>query len=183
MKRIILFGLLFTLPMAAQEIEWPAGFEALADQAEEVVNVRLDASMLGFASAFLSDEDADQARIKSLASGLQGIYVRSYEFAEDGQYSAADVEQIRSQLRPPVWNCIVSVRENGPGGESADVCLKQDGDQIAGLTILAAEPRELTVVQIVGRINLEDLAKLGGSLGIPEDIGESISEGIEDAME
>jgi len=168
MKRIILIGLLVSLPMAAQDIQWPAGFERLGERAKEVVNVRLSAGMLGLASAFLSDEDAEQAQVKSLVSGLEGIYVRSYEFTEEAQYSDADVEQIRSQLQPPTWDCIVSVRENGPGGESADICLKKNGEQIAGLTILAAEPRELTVVQIVGRISLEDLAKLGGNFGIPE---------------
>jgi len=36
-----------------------------------------------------------------------------------------------------------------------------------GLVILSAEPKELTVVNIVGPINLDQLSDLGGHLGIP----------------
>ena len=36
-----------------------------------------------------------------------------------------------------------------------------------GLVILAAEPKELTVVDIVGPIDLDMLSELGGHMGIP----------------
>ena len=44
---------------------------------------------------------------------------------------------------------------------------KKDGKKMTGLTILAAEPTQLTVVHIVGTMNMEDLGKLGGQFGIP----------------
>jgi hypothetical protein len=46
--------------------------------------------------------------------------------------------------------------------------MKLDDDHIGGLVILAAEPKELTVVDIVGSISLEDLSALGGHFGIPD---------------
>jgi hypothetical protein len=36
-----------------------------------------------------------------------------------------------------------------------------------GLAIIAAEPREFTIVNIVGSIDLEDLHKLEGKFGVP----------------
>jgi hypothetical protein len=51
--------------------------------------------------------------------------------------------------------------------EHTEVYLHSENDKIVGIAILSAEPRELTVVAISGPINLEDLDKLGGNLGIP----------------
>jgi hypothetical protein len=39
---------------------------------------------------------------------------------------------------------------------------------IDGIAILALEPRRLTFVNIVGRIDLEKLSQLEGQFGIPE---------------
>jgi hypothetical protein len=41
------------------------------------------------------------------------------------------------------------------------------GEQIVGLVIIAAEPREFTVVNIVGNIDIDRLAHLQGEFGIP----------------
>ncbi len=52
--------------------------------------------------------------------GLKGIYVRSFEFSKAAQYSAADVEAIRSQLRGANWKSIVEVHSKNDG-DNADV--------------------------------------------------------------
>jgi len=41
-------------------------------------------------------------------------------------------------------------------------------DQIAGLALVSMNPKELTVVNIVGPINLEKLTQLEGSFGVPD---------------
>ena len=38
---------------------------------------------------------------------------------------------------------------------------------MAGIVIIAAEPKELTVVNIVGPLEVDQLADLGGEFGIP----------------
>jgi hypothetical protein len=48
-----------------------------------------------------------------------------------------------------------------------DVFVLLDGGKAKGLAIIAAEPREFTIVNIVGSIDLEDLHKLEGKLGVP----------------
>ena len=42
------------------------------------------------------------------------------------------------------------------------------GARFEGLAILAAEPKELTVVNIIGIIDIEKLSKLEGQFGIPD---------------
>jgi hypothetical protein len=154
--------------LAAQDIKFPASLDRLADKADEVVDVTLDANLLQLASRFLSQKDADQAKVKKLVGGLKGVYVRSFEFSRPGEYAEADVESIRSQLKSPAWSRIVTVRNKRGGGDNAEVYIRTENGQIAGLTVLAAEPKELTIVNIVGLITPEDLADLGGNFGIPK---------------
>ena len=164
--RYAIVGALCLMPLVAQDIKLPPGIEKLADKAVEVVDVTMDASMLQLAMRFLSDKDPDQVKVKKLVGGLKGIYVRSFEFDNPGEYQQSDVESIRSQLRSPAWSRIVGVRSRKKG-ENAEVYLRNDGNQINGLMIISAEPKQLTIVSINGLIRPEDLQELGGHFGIP----------------
>jgi hypothetical protein len=160
-----LLAIVLILPAwCADTIKWPASFERLAKQAKESVDVTLDSSMLQLAGGFLEKGDAEERHVKELVSKLKGVYVKSFEFDKEGQYSMADVESIRSQLTG--WSRIVAVKSTN--SENTDVYLKKTGDQIDGLFIIDAEPKELTVVHIDGPIRPEDLSELGGHMGIPK---------------
>ncbi len=169
MKRSLLTLILtaiLSLPVwAAEDLKMPVNLDKLAGRASESVDVTLDASMLQLASGFLSKSDPDEMQVKKIIGKLKGVYVRSFEFDREGQYSMADVEGIRSQLRTPAWSRIVGVKSIK--GENTEVYLKRDGDQVAGLVVLAVEPKELTIVHIDGPINPEELSELGGHMGIP----------------
>ncbi len=165
--RYALIGLVCLLPAFAQDIKFPASLEKLAAKADEVVDVTLDSSMLQLASRFLSDKEPDEAHAKRLVSGLKGIYVRSFQFENAGEYSPADIEAIRSQLTGPTWARVASVRSR-KAGDNAEVYIKTEGGQITGLTVIASEPKELTIVNIVGNIRPEDLRDLGGRFGLPK---------------
>jgi len=153
--------------LAAQEIKLPANLDQLADKAENVVDVTLDGPMLKLAGRFLSDKDPDEARAKKIVAGLKGIYVRSFEFENRGEYDQRDVDQVRAQLKAPAWSRIVNVRSKRDG-EKADVYVKNDGGTIAGMVVLVWDPKELTIVNIVGQIDPEDVRELGGHFGIPK---------------
>jgi hypothetical protein len=171
----ILYALVLA-PVWAQEIRLPANLEKLAAKAEESVDVTLDGHMLKLTSQLLSGSDKDEAKAKKLLAGLENITVRSYKFAENGAYDAADLEAIRGQLKMPNWSRIVGVKTKG--GDNADVYLKaMDDGMIAGVVILAAEPREFTMVSIAGRFDLAQLADLGGKYHIPELEPGSLSRG------
>ena len=136
--------------------------DKLAAKASEVSDVDLEGPLLQSASKFLSKGETD-AEIKELVSGLKGIYVRSFEFEKEGVYSQSDLDIIRKQLQSPGWTRIVSVHSK-QDKESTEIYSMLSGDKIVGLAILSAEPKELTVVNIVGPI---DLARMGGHFGIP----------------
>lgn len=161
---LCLFGL---LPLCGQDIKLPATFDKLAEKASDHVEVNLDGNLLQFAGKFLSSSDPDEARAKALIVGLKSILVRNFEFDKTGQYTDADLEPLRSQLRAPGWSKIIGFVSKRDG-DNAEIYTKGDGDKISGLVILAAEPKELTIVQIIGTISLDQLSDLGGQFGIPK---------------
>lgn len=143
--------------------------EKLSSKAAEVVDVTLDESMLKLASKFLAAErDEDQAEARELIKDLKGVYVKSFEFAKEGEYSQEDVEAIRSQLTAPGWTKIVGVRSKHDG-DVAEVYLMTESNtrNILGLAIIAADPETLTVVNIIGPIDIDKLSALEGKMGIP----------------
>jgi hypothetical protein len=138
--------------------------DSLANRASETVDVKLDERLMLTAAKIFSDkEDAD---IKEILKGLKGIYVKSFEFEKEGQYSPADVESVMSQVRSGGWSKIVGVKSKN--GDNVEVYLMMQGDQIQGLAVISAEPKEFTVVNIVGPVNLEKLSKLEGQFGVPD---------------
>ena len=151
---------------AAEDLKIPFDLEKLAARATETVDVTLDSSTLQLASGFLSKDDPDEAQVKKLVSKLKGIYVRSFDFDKEGEYSLSDVQALRSQLNGPGWSRIVGVKSIK--GENTEVYLLKNGDQIGGLVVLDAEPKELTIVHIDGSINPDELSRLSGHMCIPE---------------
>lgn len=137
----------------------------LAAKATQTVDVNIDGRLMRLASKLLSD-DGDEKEVKALIAGIKGIYVKRFEFEQDGQYTSADVENIRSQLRGPSWTRLMNFTSKKDG--NAEVYLMLNGEQVGGLAVLTTDDRELTVVNIVGPVDIEKLAKLEGQLGVPE---------------
>lgn len=150
------------LPASAQQLN--LDFPDLEERAEEVVDVTLDASMLRAAAKFLSNADPEEKAIRELANGLVGIYVRSYEFAKEGQYDRKLADRVKSQLGP-TWKPIVTVRSKKK--ENVNIMADMRGEQIMGLVIISAEPTEFTIVNIQGKIDMDRLAALEGHFGVP----------------
>jgi hypothetical protein len=147
----------------AQQLDL-SSLDALSAKAKESSTVTLDGAKLKLASQFLSSGDDSQQKAKGIIAGLRGVFVRTFEFDGNGAYSAADLEPVRKQLAAPGWSNIVSVKERN---ESAEVWLFSKGDVLDGITIIAAEPKEVAVVNIVGPVDINSLSKLSGSFGIP----------------
>ena len=140
--------------------------DKLADKASDKVVVTLDGSVLKMAAKFLSDaDDPDSAKIKKLVNGLKGIYVKTFEFEKEGEYSESDIASIRKQLESG-WSRIVDVQSK-KDGDNAEIYLKTGGSD-GGLAIICAGAKELTVVNIVGKIDLDELSELGGNMGVPK---------------
>ena len=142
------------------------GLDGLASKAKESADITLDSNLLQMAGGFLAGagkDSKDGEAIKQLIAGLKAITVRSFKFNETGQYRMEDLEPIRAQLRTPGWSKIISSQSKE---EISEIYMRTDQGKVAGFAIIAAEPKELTVVAIEGTINLNDLSKLK-ALGVP----------------
>ena len=142
-------------------------FDALAKKATESVNISLDPTLLGLAAGFLDSSDPQDASAKQLITGLKGIYVRSYTFDADFAYPAAQVDAVRAQLAPPAWQRLVQVNSS-KDHTHVDIYVCAVHGVAQGLAIIASEPREFTIVNIVGAIDLAKLHQLEGKFGIPK---------------
>jgi len=139
--------------------------DRLSEKASDTTEVTLDGALLKLAAKFLSADDPDQAKIKKLVAELKGIYVRVFEFDHEGVYGESDVTAIRKQVQSQGWSRIIGIRSK-KDTENAEIYLKEGRD--GGLAIICANPKELTVVNIVGKISLDELSDLGGNLGVPK---------------
>lgn len=160
--------LLLSLPAAClgQEgrVKLP-DFSDLAQRATNSVVVTLDRDMLQTALQFIPKGDGS-AGVNAAMSGLEGVYVRNFTFAHDHDYSRADVDAILKQLHAPIWRPMVTVHEASTN-EDVRIYLCRDNGHTKGMVIVAAEPRELTIVNLVGDIDPAKLAQLGGRFGVP----------------
>ena len=153
---------------AAQDSPLPlpsAVEKELAARASDVTEVTLGKNMLGFAAKFMNGKDEDEAATRKLIEGLEGIYVREYEFDKEGDYSMEQIEQLRKYFETSEWSPIVHERER-KNRETTDVMVKMVNGQSHGIFVLEAEPKELTIVLILGPIKMDELGKLKGIGGL-----------------
>jgi len=141
--------------------------DKLAVSAVQVIDVTVDEQLLQLASKFLSStRSADEREIKELVKDLKGVYVKRFEFETEGQYSSADVEPVLRQLRGSGWARIVGVTSKSKY-RNVEVFVMTEASLVKGIAVVAAEPRELTVVNVVGPIDVDRLSRLEGQFGIP----------------
>ena len=164
-------ALLVTLSAVAANAQEPSrlqlgSLDHLAAKASKSVDVNVDERLMRLASKVFSDKDAEEREIKKVVAGVKGIYVKVYQFENEGQYSSTDLATIRTQLGAPGWTRLVNVTSKKEG--NLEVYLLMNGDMVNGLAVLANDVKELAVVNIVGPVDLDKLAKLEGQLGIPE---------------
>ncbi|HLK65191.1 MAG TPA: DUF4252 domain-containing protein [Bryobacteraceae bacterium] len=161
---LLLVGWL-AMPLPAQQFKF--NLDHLESKASDTVDVNLNGSTLQFAAKFLDDKDPDEAKVKKLIAGLQGIYVKSLQFKNDGEWSKTDLDNVKNQLHEPEWSRILGFK-SAEEGETADVYVRTENKKITGVAIIAAEPKQLTVVNIAGAVDLESLADLSGHFGLPK---------------
>jgi uncharacterized protein DUF4252 len=165
MRKLIITTILFCLAAPAFAQRVILDMPGLAERASEVTEVTLDGALLRLASRFLANSNDPDARAAcDIAKNLQGIYVKSYTFDKEGEYDRGIVDRMRSQVAS--WKRIVTTREKS--GETTDIYVDMRGENVAGLAIISAEPKELTLVNIVGPIDLDKLSSLEGQFGIPK---------------
>jgi hypothetical protein len=161
------------LAIFAAAIAWAApqqfrlNLDSIAARASDAVDLSLSGATLKFAAKFLDSHDAEEAQVKKLIEGLQGIYIKHFQFKKGNAWSEADLDPVRNQLHTPGWERIVGVKES-EGSSTSEIYLRLDGGKTTGVAIITCQPTEVTVINIVGTIDLDQLAQLGGHFDIPK---------------
>jgi Domain of unknown function (DUF4252) len=167
--RLLSVGVFLAVPVLSLaqpgRIELP-NFDGLEKKAVNSVNISLDLSLLRLVAQSMNNGPDDQA-VKNVLNGLEGIYVRSFEFATDQAYPQSDVDQVLKQLNAAGWDKFVSVH-NTQQHEDVEVSMRREGNRVEGLVVVARNPREFTIVNLVGSVDLKQLSQLQGKFGVPE---------------
>lgn len=142
-------------------------FAVLSKKAAQSTTISLDSSMLALAGRFLDADDPQDAAAQEVIKGIRGIYVRSFAFDTDSAYSQSDVDAVRRQLSAPGWSRLVETHSRKTHAD-VDIYVMIVNKQATGLALIAVEPRALTIVNIIGSIDLDKLHKLEGQFGVPK---------------
>jgi hypothetical protein len=151
--------------------------DAVAAKASTKHEVDLDGPLLKTAVANLPQLAAKHAKgakagdeakespmatqIPALLSALTGVYVRNYGFDKPEAYADSDLDGIRKQVGDGSgWMRIVSVKEKS---QSTEIYLLSRGEEIAGALVMAAQPKELTVVHLTGAATMAQMKELVNS--------------------
>jgi hypothetical protein len=144
-------------------------FSHLRLKATDSVDVTLDGFLMRIARKFAAhaaEEGNANDEALTLLQDIKSVRVRNFTFDSDNAYSKADIDSVRKQLKAPGWSALVQVHRRDDEDVDVYVCLEDD--KVKGLAVIASEPREFTIVNIVGSIDLDKISQLEGQFGIPE---------------
>jgi Domain of unknown function (DUF4252) len=166
MKRM---GLLLVLALApalvmaqSARLKLP-DLSSLASKATESVDIDMDGDTLRTAGAFISGGAGMDPQFAETVKGLQGIYLKVFSFDKPGQYSLRDIEPVLAQVQAQGWKKLLSVRDKE---DRVELWLRDNATE-GGMFFVASEPKELVLINIVGKVDLETLRRLQGRMGVP----------------
>lgn len=134
------------------------------DASKQYVEVDINASLLKLAAAFAKYEEPEVAE---LIGNLERVRVNVFGVDADTRTATIErIETFREQLAAEGWDKVVTVREHE--GDNVAVFIKQaDEEVIHGVVVtVLSRDGEAVLVNIVGDVRLEQIAKLGDSLDI-----------------
>ena len=147
--------------------------DSLAAKAKEKAEVDLDGATLAQAVKF-------NKGLGNIASAVKELHVRHYEFGEAGKYSEQDLESLHRQTGAGSgWSRVVNVKDKE---DHVEILTKIADGKPAGFLLIAAEPKELSVVYVVGEIPLDQMSELVNS-SIKYDMKSLLSQSKEEGPE
>lgn len=140
----------------------------LETKAQDVVEVNIDGKLLELAKRVLVKvNDKDAKTVGQAISGLKGIYVRVYNFANENEYNVADVDAIRAQLRTPGWERLANVRSK-KNNQMVDVYTMFTGNVMSGVAVVISESKSVALVNVIGPIDIDLIVEMSGKMNIPK---------------
>jgi len=135
-------------------------FRHLESKAVDSVDFSFGRMLTRPASWFIEEDEPDGRELKRILRGITSVRIRSYEFDKDYVYSKSDIDDVRRQLARSGWSQVLQVRDR-KSDEDVDVYMAVDDDKALGFALVASEPREFTIIHVVGDVDLNDVQKLG----------------------
>lgn len=173
---LILFTIVSAFPQDKTDYSNMPGYVDFGNLAkfmtgDKVTEINLDANMLKMLSNIGSE---DSSGFKSLVGGLKLIKVNSFGINDANEKEIMQkIGSIDQQLSGKNWQRIIKVKDKG---EYTNVYIlpSSDYEDFLGLVVASIDNkgkhgagREATFVNIVGKINMSQLGKLGSKFNIP----------------
>jgi hypothetical protein len=152
------FALLGCANAQGPQLELP-DFDHLRGKATETIDISLGSFVFFLTRHAMDDEDLQSAAVRDLLKGVKSMRVRHYEFDDDFVYSRSELDDVRSQLAARGWNTLARIRDRRKNQE-IDICVALENEKITGLAIVATEPREFTIINVVGKLDVAQVAAL-----------------------
>jgi hypothetical protein len=146
--RMLLTTFCLTVPMVAQSLQFD--FSGLAAKASSRTEGNLDGAVLEEARKALPEADK--------FSGVTGVSIHAYEYAKAGDYEPAVLDALRRQVAGDArWSKLLSSHEEK---ESADIYVMLQSGNLTGLLLIATEPKQVTVIQATGSVEMAQLQEV-----------------------
>jgi len=145
---------------AEQELDL-SFLKGLEAKAKESTDINLGPEQIQLLMGFSGEGSKE---LLGLGKSIERVQVKTFEFDKDGMYSFAEMEGLRAKLKSGDFVPLISVKEKSGFTE---IVMRKGPKGNRGFVIVSAEARELTVVNIVGDLDLASLGKLTGKFGIP----------------
>ena len=148
--------------VAAERIEMH--LDELEEKADEVVKVNLWGKSLEQGKKLLSLRKNVTSPVSRFLAGLKGVYRRTYRFA-GAKPEPEDVEPIYRQLADDGWAPLIETENREERAPSRSIRTMKTGSGRGHRS--SHRPEEVTVVRIMGSVDLEVLSDIGKGLGLP----------------
>lgn len=135
---------------SAQRINIDLG--SLADRAKSKVEVDLDQNMIQQFGGLAQAQVPEQFR--PMLANLRSISVRIFEFAEAGQYTSSDLDQVRNQVRGDGWSRLVNIKD---GEDTVEAHVFRPSGEMQGLVLIIGDQKDVVVVAAEGSIDVNNL--------------------------
>jgi hypothetical protein len=148
--------LLAPMLLLAQELELQLpSFSSLKAQASQSVNITIGRMGLRMVSWFLHDDDPQSVQVRQALRNLKSVQIRSYEFQSDFVCPRVQI--------PARWSELVHGRDRKQN-ENVDIYVSVENQVVKGVAIISCEPREFTIIDVIGTIDPTQIASLQRAL-------------------
>ena len=159
-RNLFLISGLAMAAIAEQALDLSA-LKGLEAKATDSTSIDLGQEQLSLMMSFTSKGTGD---LQKLAKTIELIQVRTFTFDKDNMYNLADMEALRQKVKSSEYTPFLSHKEKGGFTE---ILMRKGPKGLRGFVVLNAEAREVSVINIVGDLDLNTISKLGGNFGIP----------------